>query len=268
MQQRLGPTFHRTFSLIRPGISHILRTAAEKGRCTKQLLLTESPLGPIQIDAMLRYAHATRLTDEENKLSALGRIVWNHDPNLDNQQTLWILHYHLCSPNTLAPAYWPLVATTLFRPETEISNGDVSRSIADLYASDTEIKLNDDSISKCATALLGCYGNDRSMGGLGVLTQTSQGVYMVMEPHFPHTYTFAYLLALFWESSLHKTVSAHLSIITEALAPIFLASSSVVKQTLADLQALHCLRVQQRTFPYQVEKLWISADDLLPKVYE
>ena len=206
--------------------------------------------------------------DETNRLTAIGHAIFQHDLSLECAQTLWILHYHLSAPQTLAPAFWPSVTTTMFRPETEISNNTVRRTITDLYANDAEVKINPKSASDCASVLLGSYSDDRSMGSLGILTQCSPGVYMVNEPHFPHSNTFAFILADYWQSCLPNTVSTHLSTITDILAPILMAGSSVVKQALGDLQALHYVRVQQRTFPYQVEKLWSSPDAFLRKVYE
>jgi hypothetical protein len=268
MEKRLGPTFHRTFSLIRPGISHILRTAAENGNCTKDVLRTGSPLGTEQINAMLRYAYGTRLIDDGNRLTPLGSAITQHDPNLENQQTLWVLHYHLTCPETIAPAFWPHITTTLFRPESEVQNSTIRRAISDLYANDPEVKFNDRSASDCATALLGTYSDERSMGGLGILTQQVQSTYLVNEPPFPRPNTFAYLLAAFWDTEFPNTVSTHLSAVTDGLTPILLTGSAVIKEALGELQSLSLVRVQQRTFPYQVEKLWSSTEAVLQKVYD
>ena len=106
------------------------------------------------------------------------------------------------------------------------------------------------------------------MAALGLLTQLAPGQYMVNEPTFPRPATFAYLLALFWETHFPNTVSVQLSAVSEGLCPLLLTGSGVLKQALGELQALHLARVQQRTFPYQVEKLWTSTEALLPKVYE
>ncbi len=268
MDKRLGPTFHRTFSLIRPGLSHILRAATQHGSCTKDILRIGSPLGPEQINAMLRYAYGTRLTDDDNRLTQLGKAVAQHDPNLESRQTLWMLHYQLASPQTLAPAFWPHVTSTLFRPESELDNSTVRRAILDLYAKDPHVKFNDRSASDCSTALVGTYCDDRSMGGLGILAQQAQGTYLVNEPTFPSHSTFAYLLARYWDAQFPNAVSAHLSSVTDGLTPIFLTGSAVIKQALSELQSFNLVRVQQRSFPYQVEKLWSSAEDLLQKVYD
>lgn len=268
MDNRLGPTFHRTFSLIRPGLSHVLRMAAQHGACTKALLRMGSPLGPEQINAMLRYAYGTRLTDDDNRLTPLGKIITRHDPNLESQQTLWILHYLLTAPNSLAPAFWPHVITQLFRPESEVTTDGVRRVICDFYASAAEGTFSPPSARDCATALLGTYSDDRSMGSLGILTQQAQGTYLVNEPLFPNLNTFAYLLATFWDAQFQSTVSTHLSAVTDGLTPIFLTGSAVLKQALGELQGHNLVRVQQRTFPYQVEKLWSSTEALLQKVYE
>jgi hypothetical protein len=268
MEKRLGPTFHRTFSLIRPGLSCILRTAALHGTCTKDLLRTGSSLGPEQINAMLRYAYGTRLIDADNRLTSLGTSIVHHDPNIESQQTLWILHYNLSFRQTLAPAFWPHVTTTLFRPESELANNTVRRAISDLYANDPEVKFTERSASDCATALLSTYSDDRSMGSLGILTQRAPGIYFVNEPPFPSPPAFAYLLANFWDSELSNTVSSHLSAVTDAMSPLLLTGSAVLKEALSELQTLHLVRVQQRTFPYQIEKLWSSTEALLLKVYE
>ncbi|MEI6395568.1 MAG: hypothetical protein WCT12_31240, partial [Verrucomicrobiota bacterium] len=103
---------------------------------------------------------------------------------------------------------------------------------------------------------------------LGLLTQLAPGEYMVNEPTFPRTATFAYLLALCWETHFPNTITAPLSAVSEGLCPLLLTGSGVLKQALDELQALGLVRVQQRTFPYQVETLWSSVPGLLQKVYE
>lgn len=268
MDKRLGPTFHRTFSLIRPGLSHVLRMADQHGACTKALLRIGSPLGPEQINAMLRYAYGTRLTDSENRLTPLGKVITRHDPNLESQQTLWILHYLLTGPNSLAPAFWPHVVRHLFRPESEVTTDGVSRVIFDFCTSVHEGTFSLPSARDCATALLGTYSDDRSMGSLGILNKQAKGTYIVNEPQFPSLNTFAYVLADFWDAQFQSTVSTHLSAVTEGLTPIFLMGSAVLKQALGELQGHNLVRVQQRTSPYQVEKLWSSTDAILQKVYE
>ena len=82
MSPRLGLTFHRTFSLVRPAISQIIRLAAsaaqgnhEESILTKEKIRAETNLGTIYAEAMPRYARGTGLLDERNRLTSFGRSV-------------------------------------------------------------------------------------------------------------------------------------------------------------------------------------------------
>jgi hypothetical protein len=268
MEKRLGPTFHRTFGLISSGVAQVLRLGAANPSCTKELLAEQTTLGPEQVNSVLRYAYGTRLLDASGALTTLGQFIFEKDPTLADQRTLWLLHYNLCASNSLAPAFWGQVVSTAFRPETELSTQTVTRLINEFYLTAPQIKFNGNSAQKCASVLLGTYSDHRGLGSLGILRQITSGQYFVSEPHFPPLGAFAYILADFWEANLSETVTAHFSTVTQQLCPILLTSSSVAKNALGELQGQGLARVQQRTAPYQIEKLWTSKAEVLRKLYD
>jgi len=74
---------------------------------------------------MLATGLAERTRDEQrvlvHTLTSFGRMVWEHDPYLEDEGTLWLVHYHLaCSREQATIWYWFFnhFAPTLFDKET------------------------------------------------------------------------------------------------------------------------------------------------------
>ena len=68
---------------------------------------------------------AERVKDEQrvlvHRLTPFGQMVWKHDPYLEDEGTLWLVHYHLaCSREQATTWYWFFnhFAPTLFDKET------------------------------------------------------------------------------------------------------------------------------------------------------
>ncbi len=77
---------------------------------------------------MLATGLAERVKDEQrvlvHRLTPFGRMVWEHDPYLEDEGTLWLIHYHLaCSREQATTWYWFFnhFAPTLFDKETFLS---------------------------------------------------------------------------------------------------------------------------------------------------
>jgi len=94
-----------------------IKKAEEMGRLPTIFLDDDAPqklgIGQNMVRALRFWMQATGLVEERqerqrfHRLSALGEQVWQHDRYLEDDQTLWLLHYNLaCSSMHATTWYW------------------------------------------------------------------------------------------------------------------------------------------------------------------
>ncbi len=70
----------------------------------------ELGLGRNMVRALRFWLVATGLTQKSRsgqRLTPFGKLVWEHDPYLEDEGTLWLIHYHLaCSRDNATAWYW------------------------------------------------------------------------------------------------------------------------------------------------------------------
>lgn len=118
-QNHLGLTFHRTFSLVRSAVSQVVNIArqADKDGLEKlgnKKISEVAHLGTIYIEAMPRYAKGTGLLNDKSLLTVFGKHVVQKDLHLDQNNTQWIMHYHMSAPQGPGPIYWNQVVSNFF----------------------------------------------------------------------------------------------------------------------------------------------------------
>lgn len=111
---------HQTF-YIRDGWlfkgMRAIQASVDEGELPTIFLDDDAPeklgIGRNMVDALRFWMQATGLTQEHNevrfvqRLTPFGELVWRHDPYMENEATLWLLHYHLVSNVDLATSwYW------------------------------------------------------------------------------------------------------------------------------------------------------------------
>ena len=273
---RLGPSFHRTFSLSRPALADIVRlvkehqTEEESGRVLDfGFIAANTSLGPVYIASMRRYALGTGLVDEQERLTDLGNAVAERDSHLQAAATCWMLHYGLSCPHGAGPAFWGDVLAQFFRPGDELGPGQIGEFIFEEVKESAADNVSKKTASQAATVLLGTYSKSDALGPLGMLEQLEPGRYLVKEPQLPSLGTFAYILADYWSANWGDVPGVNISRVAEAGGPgsILMLGAGTLNKYLGDLQAAGFAVVQRRTPPFQLNRNWAGPSQFLERLY-
>src|SRR5574341_1496871 len=110
-------TFHIREGWLFKGMSAIKTTEAE-GRLPTIFLDRDAPeqlgIGRNMVRALRFWMQATGLAKEQledhyatQRLTSFGEWVWQHDRYLEDETTIWLIHYHLaCSRDQATTWYW------------------------------------------------------------------------------------------------------------------------------------------------------------------
>lgn len=277
VDRRLGPTFHRTFSLVRPAIVQVLEisaTATKEGEKLKgnafESLREGTDLGTVYVAAMPRYAVGCGLLDDRDySLTPLGKFVYEHDSNLNHPSTLWLMHYHLSAPKGPGPTFWHFLVSQQLQPGMHLERSQLIESVKAFVQSSEGKALVDRSARSLITVFTGTYTKDDGLGKLGVLEETETG-YLVLEPEPPNEWVVGYALAHYWESVWPQFKQIALSELYESggFANLFLMGTFQLNSRLRELQSRGLLELVQVAPPHQILRLWRSPADFLPHIYD
>jgi hypothetical protein len=99
--------FHSNFGLNRPQMAGVLGRSLENSKMRDEELA--KPFGYHAPFAAKQRAWLQKTgiigTGFPVKLSELGQVVYEHDPQLENSVTLWFMHYQLTEPPDNADAW-------------------------------------------------------------------------------------------------------------------------------------------------------------------
>ncbi len=279
-RKRLGMTFHRSFTLVRPAISQILQvvseaqsgkpTADEPTKCCGQAEFRQkTSLGSIYIEAMPRYARGAGLLADGNCLSTLGRYAFENDPSLGANATMWLMHYHLCAANGIGATFWRELVMNEFRTGNWLVRDSVNRFILDYYSASLGREVSPASAKETANAFLGTYMRSDGLGDLRILSEEEKGTYRILQPDTPVLWVFAYALIDFWQDTYADRLGINLTELTaeDGIANIFVMDDKTVNDTLNELQREGIVQVFRTAPPHQLMLLTRDKEMILRKVY-
>lgn len=274
---RLGPTFHRTFSLVRPAIAQVLEISSNatlqgiklKGNAFDSLR-EGTDLGTVYVAAMPRYAFGCGLLDKSSyRLTRLGRLVYDHDPNLNHPSTLWLMHYHLSAPAGPGPAFWHFLISQRVRPGMVLERSELIEAVQNFISEAEGKALVDRSARSLISIFTGTYTKMDGLGKLGILEETGSG-YRVLEPDPPNEWVVGYALAHYWASVWPQFKQVALGELSQpgGFADLLFLSTFQLNSRLRELQSKGLLELMQVAPPHQILRLWRSPSDFLQHIYD
>lgn len=274
-EQRLGVTFHRTFSLVRSGILQVLDLAANsstgKQRCLDRETIRQlSNLGTIYVEAMPRFSFGTGLLDNRNCITDFGIYAQMHDRLLEQPSTQWLMHYFLSAPHGPGPAFWHELVVTRFRTGDEFTTDEIAAQIGEFVAITEGTQLAERSARSTATVFLGTYTKEEGLGRLGILQSIGAKRYRVQEPDSPPTWAFAYALLDYWQAQFGDQLTVNLdSLYSErGITSLFLCGVGRLNMILRTMQSEGYVDIYRVAPPYQVVLLRQDREQALQKLYE
>jgi hypothetical protein len=269
--ERLMPSFHRTFSVIRPEIASVLAVYANsENNITRKMVEEGTTLGSVKIEAMPRYARGCGFVNvNANQITALGSCVFENDPNLTRPATLWLMHYHLSAPHGPGPLYWHYAIKTYLRSGAEIEVGRLGENIGAFLNTTENQKIKPDTAQGAVSVLLGSYSKDDGLAKIGLLERVGRG-YRVLEPEPAPLQAIGYALAHYWESvwGSADTINLNDLFTPGGFADLMYLSEIDLKDALRGLQRQQQLELWRVAPPHQVVKRWASKEDFLAHLYD
>ncbi|NLH97998.1 MAG: DUF4007 family protein [Chthonomonadales bacterium] len=268
-ETKLGVSFHRTFAMSRDMVRQCLECAARYGNVDDHVLRSHTSLGTVLAVAARRYAYGTGLLDASGDLTVVGRLVFEHDPMLLQNQTLWLLHYHLCAPHRTGPAFWNHLVRTALVPGSVVTTQAIASEIGAFVLREGGEPLVERTQRSTATVFLGTYAKDDGLGRLGWLVATKGQRYEVRDPAPVPSSVFAYAICDFWDGTLGglKTVNLDDLVGYGSLSGLFAMNDDTALAVLREMQQSGMIEIHRIARPYQVVRLWTSAEYVLERIY-
>jgi hypothetical protein len=271
---RLKTVFHEKLPLSRESIHQVL-TELVPNRDEEifpslfDFLRESTKLGTNYVKSMPRYSFGAGLLDNTNNLTLFGQAANEKDPLLELPHTQWLMHYYLSAPYGPGPLFWHEIVTQRFRSGDKITTDDIAAQIAEIYQREEGKPLAKRSARATATIFLGAYTKSDGLGNLGIIKETGDSEYLILEPSHPPMWTIACSLVSFWQILYSDMATVHLNnIFTEGFfTSIFMISQGNFNRTLETLQREGVLEVFLVAPPYQVALLHRDLYYYLERMY-
>lgn len=254
-EERLSLSFSRGFALYRSGIQAVLASALAGQEITKDEVLANTTLGTVQAEAMPRYTERCGLLDKNKSPTLFGELAAQSDNSLSNVSTQWLMHYFLSAPHRFSPNYWNGLNEKFDALGQILSTNDWENAVIEFASQFSEKAPSPRTAKAAASAFVGTYSREDSLGQLGFLESQSQaGQYLVTEPTPLSAGAFACALVDYWENNW----GARDNILLSELAPLarLLRAQSSLGTLLKALEKSGLVINQRRVSPFQVRRLW------------
>jgi len=275
MTPRLGLTFHRTFSLVRPAVSQVVQLAVsirqssiEGPGFTRELIRERTNLGSIYVEAMPRYARGSGLLDDRNRLTPFGYSASQADKGLESLDTQWLMHYFMSASTGPGPLFWHELCATRFRVGNRFTRQEIADDIATLYKATEGKSVSASALKSTTTIFLGTYTKSDGLGNLGILYQDDDH-YVVTQPDAPSPWVVGYALIDDWERRYPGRLSINLDDLSDArgLASPFMLDEDTLLTALISLQRAGVVDLYRSARPYQLLLLAHDRQIMLRRVY-
>ena len=260
-------TFHRTFSLSRPLLTQVIRTAEKVPGFTQATLARETDLGSVQQEAMPRYAYRAGLLDAKKHLTLFGEFVAQFDSALETSGTQWLLHYHLSAPHGHT-AFWRYLVTTHFLSGNVFTSQELMDSLAEFLSEETGKVPAPRYLRSAVTIFIGSYLKTEGLYRLHVLEEIEQNTYQVLVPPLPPVWALGYALTDYWKAQYGERLTINLTDITQGdFASIFLLGENRLTELLMELKREGIIDLYRTSRPYQIVLLQPDPKFALEKLY-
>lgn len=272
-QVRLGPTFHRSFHLVRTAVSDVLKVAGRNDLSGalngREAIRIETHLGSVYIQAMPRYGVGSGLLNSFSSLSTFGAYALQYDSPLSQPVTQWLMHYHLSAPNGPGPVFWHELVKTWFRSGDEFSDKQIIEQISDIYLQDKGKSFSEKSARKTATAFLGTYTHQDCLGDLKIIEKVTEDRYQVLDPEPPETWVVGFGVLQWWDTCATDQQTINLSDLygENGITDLFMIGRGRLNSVLEEMQQEGLIELYRVAPPYQVVMLRNDKEFVLRKIY-
>ncbi|WP_322864747.1 DUF4007 family protein (plasmid) [Aquicoccus sp. G2-2] len=180
--------FHGNFALDRPRMAQLLMLALANPKYSDKDLAKPFGYGAPFAAIYRSWLHKCGIANLRRPvtLTDLGKVVFEHDPNLSTMPTLWFLHHQLTREPDRAEAWHFFIHK--FRPSHEnFTEEDLRKGlIVQLSPHDMKHFGEESTMVPIITKkILECYTSEDSLGPLDLVRETGRGEFAFSNTEIP-----------------------------------------------------------------------------------
>lgn len=233
--------FHQKFSLHRERLSLMLRCIADGAATSEDAVASYMGVNPYMVEGFRGWLCKTGLgnaTKSDYHLSPVGHLLAQHDPTLERDESLWLMHYALANSDGERAEVWYRFINEIAAVGTQFTRATVQTYVE---RSVEELPKNTKAIQHDAQEMIKSYTRTEGLAGLGFVQQESKTDYRIIPPQEPQPIVVAYVLLDSWMRRYPHIDTLRLSQVCvepEMPGKIFLAPREHLIQALRHVQAL------------------------------
>lgn len=238
--------FHQGFKLDRLRLATLMRCAVENPIITKIVASKYMGVGAPAAEGCIGWLIKVgfgEVTAKGYRLTPLGSLIAEHDPELTQQSTLWLMHYYLVSDHNERAEIWYRAFNDFLHPGQSFHRDTlltyVERSLEILPTNSTG--LRDD-----CNAFGTCYTDPAALVKLDLVREVAPKTYTGGLTAFPAPSVVAFTLFDAWQRRFPHTDTLRISQICEEpelTGKVFAARRDQVVQMLQILQSLGMVNI-------------------------
>jgi hypothetical protein len=233
--------FNQGFPLYRERLSGMLRCIAAGQATSDDAVGSFLGVNPYMVEGLRGWLCKTGLgtgTSKQYILTPFGTLVAEHDPDLQQAGTKWLLHYYLMSQHEERAEVWYRCFNEFLTPELSFSASTLQEHVLRSLEQTPKNKAGVESDTK---ELIKTYTNPAALGELGLLVRQGKSEIAVGSPQTPDALIAAYVLFDSWERCFGSIDTVRLGQLVsepESIGRVFLANTSQVQALINTLQPL------------------------------
>ncbi len=263
--------FHQGFALNRDRLAKMVQCIATEQDTSDEAIGTQIGVNPYMIEGLRGWLYKTGLgggTSKRHFLSPFGTLVAQHDPDLRQTGTLWLLHYYLSSQHEERAEVWYRCFNEFLDPGKQFTSDELQSYVARTMQN---APTNKAGIASDVNELLKMYTKSSGLGELRLIVPGGAKTYTASSPAVPDPYIAGYVVFESWTHRFGTADTIRLSqLVNEPEMPgrIFVAGRDEVRQHVLALQSLGLINFADTQHEPVTRRFTESPLVLLQRYYE
>jgi hypothetical protein len=191
--------FYEKFALNRERLSAILRCTAEDPTASKKTIAAAMGVNPYMVSGFRGWFCKTGLgtmMSKQTTFTPFAHLIARYDPYMEQDGTLWGLHYHLAtSTNQERAEVWYQFFNTFATPGKSFTSNELQRYMDHTLAA---YAASPAYIADDRKELLKCYASQAALGPIGLLHKEGEKDYRITGS-LPDAAIVAYIVFDSWQ---------------------------------------------------------------------
>lgn len=267
--------FFKSKNLWLPRLSGALRCVEEYPTSSQKALArcmgVNQPVGAsysnwLRHTGLVKVEKKSGSSSRSYQLTPVGALIAEHDPQMADLGTQWLLHYYLATDQEKRSEAWHVLFNQFLRTGMTFESAEFQAYFANVLGDEASSPF---ALKTDPTAALFTYTNRESLADLALLSKQKRKMYVVGKPHYPDSLVIGFMLFDWWKRQYNYTNTLRFSQLCEeeeSLGRLCVATPSQVRRFVLQLTGLGYLTFSE-TQHEPVNRLYEDEPYLLLKRY-